>query len=193
MSQTKLANSLKKLPLTIFEKEVVAGCLLGDGSLMKSGKHYRLRINYTIRHWEYVNWKYELIKRICVSLPNFVPANSSVRVGTIGHPDLSVIREIWYREGFKEIPNDFRLTPLALAIWFQDDGTKQGRSVDFSVHCFSKNSLAILQKELFKLSILSTINFDGKGNRLYIRRKSLSIFENLVKPYIQKCMAYKLP
>ena len=63
MSQTKLANQIKLLQLTPIEKEVIIACLLGDGTLSKSGMNYRLRIEHNFKHKEYVEWKYNLLKR----------------------------------------------------------------------------------------------------------------------------------
>ena len=169
------------------------GCLIGDGSLEKSGKHYRLRFGHTVRHSDYVGWKYELLRRICVTAPQYVPMTASVRVGTIGHPELSEIRQQWYKDGIKFIPASFRLTPLMLAIWFMDDGCRTGNSVNFSVHNYAVESIFILQKQLSEFDIETTINSDGKGPRLYIRQQSYLSFKELVKPYMQACMAYKLP
>jgi recombination protein RecA len=193
MSHTREANRLKSIKLLPLEKEVIVGCLIGDGSLEKSGEHYRLRIGHTIRHRDYVRWKYNLLQRICITEPRYVPATRSLRIGTIGHPELSEIRYKWYLNGVKTIPLDFKLTPLMIAIWFMDDGCKQGKSVDFSVHCFSEESIEILRENLVEFGIETTVIFDGKDSRIYVRRRSYDCFENLVKPYIQKCMAYKLP
>lgn len=193
VSHTREANHLKFTTLLPLEKEVIVGCLIGDGSLEKSGKHYRLRIGHTIRHRDYVRWKYALLQRLCITEPQYVPATRSIRIGTIGHTELSTIRHQWYINGIKTVPLDFKLTPLMIAIWFMDDGCKQGKSVDFSVHCFSKESIQILQKGLEEFGVTSIVNFDGKGSRLYVRRSSYDCFKELVKPYMQKCMAYKLP
>ena len=193
MAHTKEANILKSIKLLPFEREVVIGCLIGDGSIVKSGKQYRLRAGHTVRHSEYVHWKHKLLQRICLTDPQYVPTTSSIRVGTVGHPELSKIRHQWYKNGIKTIPSSFRLTPLMLAIWFMDDGCKQGNSVDFSVHCFSVKCISTLRKALAELGIDTTVNFDGKGHRIYVRRRSYNSFKELVKPYIQPCMAYKLP
>lgn len=193
MAHIKEANYLKTIPLLPFEREVVMACLIGDGSLMKSGKHYRLRFGHTIRHSDYVKWKYLLIKRLCVTEPQVVPKTKSMRAGTIGHPELTKMREQWYENGVKFIPANFRLTPLTIAIWFMDDGCRIRRSVNFSVHNFSEESIRTLQNELETFGILTTIQFDGKGSRLYVKQSSYESFKGLVKPYIQPCMAYKLP
>ena len=193
MAHLREANVLKNTKILPSEMEVIIGSLIGDGSLEKSGKHYRLRVGHTVRHSEYVRWKYKLLQRFCITDPQYVPTTESLRLGTIGHPELSKLRHKWYTNGIKEIPIDFRLTPLMITIWFMDDGCKQGKSVDFSVHSFSVKSIQILRKELAEFDIDTTINFDGKGHRIYVRRSSYDSFKELVKPYIQPCMAYKLP
>lgn len=92
MAHVKEANALKTVQLSPFEREVIVGCLIGDGSLTRSGKHYRLRVGHTVRHGDYVHWKYKLLRRICITAPQNVPTTASIRVGTIGHPELSEIR-----------------------------------------------------------------------------------------------------
>ena len=83
---------------------------------------------------------------------------------------------------------------MTVAIWFMDDGTRhRNDTVNISVHSFSKDSLNILQNKLFEYMIDTTINSDSKGARLYIKKKSYPNFKKLVKPYIIRCMAYKLP
>ena len=193
MSHTRRSNHLKTIKLTPSEREVILGCIIGDGSLEKSGKHYRLRIGHTIRHRDYVRWKYNLLQRICITEPRYVPYTRSMRIGTIGHPELSKIRDQWYLNGTRQVPADFKLTPLMIAIWFMDNGCKHGESVDFSVHSYSKESIKILQIDLEEFGIDTTVNSDGKSSRLYVKRSSYDCFERLVKPYIQRCMAYKLP
>jgi LAGLIDADG DNA endonuclease family protein len=194
MAHVRRANALKAIKILPTEMEVIIGSLIGDGSLTKSGKHYRLRIGHTMRHRDYVEWKYQLLKRLCITSPQNVPTTKSVRFGTVGHPELSQTRYQWYdKNQVKFIPQDFRLTPLMLAIWFMDDGCKHGNTVDFSVHCFSVRCINILRRAMTEFGIVTTVNFDGKGHRIYIRRSSYASFKALVKPYIQPCMAYKLP
>jgi hypothetical protein len=192
MAHNRQADALKQTVLTPLEKEVIIGSLLGDGSIMKSGKHFRFRVGHTVRHTEYVVWKYLFLKRLCISEPQVVPTTQSIRFGTVGHPEMTVIRNQWYVSGVKRIPSNFRLTPLMLAIWFMDDGCRQGKSVVFSVHCFSTECVSILRKALAEMQITTTVLFDGKGQRIYVRRSSYNHFKGLVTPYMQLCMAYKL-
>ena len=106
---------------------------------------------------------------------------------------MSEIRFQWYKNGIKLVPADFWLTPLILAIWFMDDGCKTGKTVNFSVHNFDVQSIDTLRQQLTRYGVQTAIHSDGKGSRLYVRQASYLSFKTLVKPYIHKCMAYKLP
>ena len=171
---------------------MVIACLLGDGTLSKSGKNYRLRIEHNSKHREYVEWKYNLLKRLCISEIQYIASHSSYRFGTIGHPEITLLRQAWY-ESTKQIVDELELTPLIIAVWFMDDGTKHRDTIDISVHSFSLMSIEMLRKQLSKFGVETTINSDSKGFRLYVLKKSYINFKTLVSPYIVKCMAYKLP
>ena len=193
MPQTKVGNRIKQMPLTPLEREVIVGCLLGDGTLSQAGKYYRLRVEHTSKHWEYVEWKFELLKRLCLSEANHVAAHASLRFGTVGHPSIAQLRNAWYRPN-KQVPPNLVLTSLMVAIWFMDDGTKHRDTVDISVHNFSECDLQILRDQLLnKYNVRTTVNSDAKGHRLYVIKESYPDFKKLVKPYIVECMAYKLP
>ena len=192
MSRTKQSDLLKLAALTPQEIEIIIACLLGDGTLSGSGKNYRLRIEHNSKHLEYVEWKYNLLKRLCISPIQFVSAHSSVRFGTVGHPEITKLRDKWYLQT-KQIVSDLKLTPMMIAVWFMDDGTRHRDTVDISAHSFSTQSLESLRKQLLEYEIETTINSDSKGSRLYVLKKSYPNFKKFVSPYIVKCMAYKLP
>lgn len=178
--------------MTAQEIEFVEACLLGDGTLSRSGKHFRLRIEHSVRQASYVEWKYQRLQRLCVSPPRYLAKHGSVRFGTVGHPRLSVMRQVWYPDR-KRIPSTFRLTPESLAIWFMDDGTRHEGTVDISVYSMTQSDIQRLRGQLAALGVTSTVNGDSKGCRLYVRRQSYPVFKELVKPHIHGCVAYKLP
>jgi hypothetical protein len=192
--QTKSANAIKNYPLYTEEIGVIIGCLLGDGTLSKSGKDYRLRIEHCIKHKEYVSWKHMMLKRLTISEPTIVESHQSMRFGTVGHPELTKMRSKWYRKDKKMVPDQLiNLCAISIAIWFMDDGTKHRDTVDFSVHNFRESDIKRLQKVFTNYGIETTINSDGKGSRLYVIKDSYPAFKKLIKPYIVRCMAYKLP
>jgi hypothetical protein len=192
MGATKLSYSLKLLPLTFEEKTFIQGCLLGDGTLAQSGKYHRLRIAHKVEHKEYVIWKYNNIKRLCVSQPTLDKVNQSFRFGTVGHPEITTLRNMWYQP-LKQIPSSFHLDERTLAIWFMDDGCKTGKTVNFSVHNFAEQSVIMLQQALLRMGIRTNVHSDGKGKRLYVLQTCYPIFKEFVKPHMLTCMAYKLP
>lgn len=192
MGATRQAYNLKSKSLSPEEVNFIQACLLGDGALVKSGKQFRLRVAHKMAHKEYVDWKYANLRRLCVSKPAIDAINQSFRFGTVGHPEISSLRELWYQPT-KQIPSQFQLDKRALAVWFMDDGTRIHNTVNFSVHSFTESSIVFLQKLLLQMNITTTIQSDSKGKRLYVKQSSYPVFKNLVKPYILPCMAYKLP
>lgn len=192
MPHTRFANVIREISLLPLEKEVINGCLLGDGTLSKSGKHFRLRVEHCCAHREYVQWKYDALNRLCASSIQYVCGHDSFRFGTVGHAEITKLRQKWYSPS-KQVPCDLNITPITLAIWFMDDGTKHRDTVDISVHSFSGEDVAILQNRLLSMGIQTTINSDNKGKRMYVPKKSYPNFERFVKPHIVKCMEYKLP
>ena len=192
MSHTRLGNQLKQTKLEPLEKEILQGCLLGDGTLSQAGKHYRLRIEHQSKDKEYVEWKFQFLKRLCISGVQYVSYHDSFRFGTVGHPEITTLRQVWY-DPVKQVPSDLVLTPRMLAIWFMDDGTRHRDTIDISVHSFSEQSLDILRNQIASFGFQTTVNSDAKGKRLYFIKKSYPGFERLTKPYMLKCMARKLP
>jgi hypothetical protein len=199
VSYLRIANKLKGYSFTLLEREVVIGCLLGDGTLSKSGKEYRLRIEHKAAHREYVDWKYCQLQRFCVTPPQFVRQHQSYRFGTVGHPELTELRQAFYKNGVRTVPKllEGRLSPLALAILLMDDGGRIHHTVSFALHGYFEPDAGLIRSMLRKLGIETTWQFDGHGcgRRLYIATSSYAAFKELVKPYVDqvRCMAYKLP
>jgi hypothetical protein len=191
-----LSDEIKKLVINKDEEAVIIGCLLGDGTLSKSGKYHRLRIEQKADHKEYVGWKFKLLERLCATPPQFNSKNNSYRFGTVGHPKLSELRSIFY--GKDKSINRIVLggiNELSIAIWFMDDGYKIHNTVGISSNNFSDIALEQLKELLKKMEISTSLQKDKKGKRMYVRSESYSSFKKLVKPYVNqvKCMAYKLP
>jgi hypothetical protein len=184
VSHLKIANERKGYRLTPLEREVIIGCLLGDGTLSKSGKEYRMRIEHKAAHREYVDWKFYYLQRLCVTPPQFVSQHNSYRFGTVGHPELSNLYRAFYLSGIKSLPRllEEYLTPLALAILFMDDGGRIHNTVSFALHGYSKADAKLIESVLRKFGITSTWQSDGHGDggRLYIVTSSYVAFKRLL-------------
>lgn len=195
MSRSNLSEQIKGLSISETEEKVILGCLLGDATLSKSGKFYRVRIEQKADHKEYVDWKFNLLKRLCITPPQFNPGNNSYRFGTVGHPELSNLHSVFY--GTDRAINPMileKVNALSIAIWFMDDGYSIHNTVGISTNSFSGLALEQLRELFSSFGIMTSLQTDKTGKRIYVLTKNYRLFEKIVKPYVGQvqCMAYKL-
>lgn len=193
--------------LTQVHRNVILGSILGDGCIERNGTYVRLKIGHGLKQQDYVQWKSKLLEPFCAHQPRFVKGAihrktgirySRVEVSTFSLP---VFEEYWqkfYVQGKKQIPEDIDklLTePLAIAVWFMDDGYKRNdcNALRINTDSFSYEDQQILQKCLLKNFHVSTkIHRKGKFWNIYIPSTQASKFCELVKPYIVPSMKYKI-
>ena len=87
------------------------------------------------------------------------------------------------------------LSPITLALWFMDDGSKLGKGAKIATNCFTKTELEKLCKILKnKFNITVTVHSGGinKGYTLYITSSSMCTFSKIIKPYMLPSLYYKL-
>jgi recombination protein RecA len=110
--------------LSDFQWQIVLGGLMGDASLSatRSGLGARFRIGHGARQADYADWKASLFANVGTS-------RSTNAKGAVFHdmaplPELAELREAVYVGGKKVLSYDYlkALTPLALAVWYMDDG-----------------------------------------------------------------------
>lgn len=185
--------------LTDFQRAIIVGTVLGDGSLIEtfSKNNLRLQIDHSIAQKEYVFWKYEILKSLVLTPPTYQSKNRSWRFRTISHPELTEIGKLFYQNRQKIVPQEIvsLLEPIGLAVWFMDDGShdKRHRTFIINTQCFDYkgvNLLLQILKEKFNINQTS-LHFDKSGWRIYIKKGSSNMFEELVKPFILPSMMYK--
>lgn len=183
-----------KLEVSDRQVEVLVGCLLGDAYLTKLGK---IQIEQSDKQRDYINWKYQELASISYSSPKEVVRfeksdnriTKSLRFWTRQY--FRSWRDKFYQGNRKIFPKDLlnRITPLAIAIWYMDDGCYQRFDCTLSTESFDLESRGQLIEKLrsFKIEAIPR----GKG-KIRIRSSSLVKFFELVKPYIHQSMLYKL-
>ena len=103
--------------LTQPERSMIIGCLLGDGYLriVPGRRNALLEINHSVKAKEYVDYKYDVLKRICVSPPKERSSGSNgrraYRFYTKQHQELTELYKLFYKNGRKTIPQDLELDP----------------------------------------------------------------------------------
>lgn len=120
-----------------------------------------------------------------------------VRFTTWTYTSFNWIREVWYLNGKKCVPLciDQYLTPLALAIWIMDDGSKVGNGLKFSSNSFTYDDCLMLVRILNeKFNLKASVQLAGTKNQyiIYIWKQSMDNLRNIVSPYIIPEMKYKL-
>jgi|694.fasta_scaffold00478_24 hypothetical protein len=189
-----------KLTLTQTELDVLIGGLLGDSWLgyTKKGKNACGSFTHKLEHSEYVDYKYNLLKRLCSkpTIHNKIDKRSNrfyqqyfCKIGT--NPVLNDIVNKFYVNNKKVVSKEYldKLSPLALAIWFMDDGSKTQYSYKISTNCFDIKDLIVLKNWLLTFNIECSFNSE---NEILIAARSKKIFTKLIKEFFPKCMTYKL-
>jgi hypothetical protein len=90
------------------------------------------------------------------------------------------------------------LTPLALAIWFQDDGSKIENTVRIATNSFNyKDNLLLCKilKDKYNLdcSVIESGQGENKVYIIYIYKNSYPLFKEIITEYVLPSMCYKLP
>ena len=139
-------------PLTLLEREVLDGLMLGDGclSLGKKSRNPCLRITRTAVDLDYIHWTADVFRarltdasvRVRTILDGRTHrAYESARFRTRCDSALRAPHLRWYPGGTKVVPDDLRLSAVSVAVWFADDGSVRAASrrtpeIKFATHGF---------------------------------------------------------
>jgi hypothetical protein len=186
--------------------QVLIGSLLGDSHLEKRGEGIRVKFEQTNRNVEYLMWfhKFFASKGYCsIEKPKLfkqIKKNNFVYHGykftTYSFSSFIWLYKAFYVDKVKHLPIELLqefLTPMAIAIWFIDDGSSLGKGFKIATSCFEKEELDKLCYLLYnKFGFKCSLHKDGKYFSLYIKSTSARNFSTLVKPYMIDSMKYKL-
>ena len=62
---------MRKQKLSVIQKDLIIGSLLGDGYLMPTTCGCRFRAHHGIKQKDYLDWKYSILKNI---FPHIIPS-----------------------------------------------------------------------------------------------------------------------
>jgi recombination protein RecA len=193
--------------------EVVLGTLMGDGCLSppvrRDSESARLRMGHGAKQSEYLDWKASLLG----NSPHCRTSNGKGAVFADFTPlaELHELRSaVYLGDGKKFLSEDYlkALTPLALAIWYMDDGSftlrskgvqqrTQGGSgrIEIYVEAMSDGSQERLRDYLGDTHGLDVrLRHAGKAGKavLVFSTQATAKFQELIAPYVHPSMAYKL-
>ena len=185
--------------LTPTQHAVLVGTLLGDGTLRKQGNNKLnalLEVNHCYEFCEYVDWKYRCFQDYVLTPPKPRRGNGSrvaYRFTTRSLPVFTHYYRWFYPCGRRSIPNDLALTPLSLAVWFMDDGSKSRNAWYLNTQQFSVSEQSRLRDLLLKtFGIVSAANRDKHYFRIRINLASTRLMTEIIEPHLLPCFRYKL-
>lgn len=186
-------------------RSIIVGTLLGDGCLetQNQGRTYRLKIEHSIKQKDYTDWLYQYFKTWANDIPKEKSkivkgktyTNYLFQTKSIG--EFRFYGQLFYDESRKKVVPIIihkLLTPLALAVWFMDDGSsksKQHKALILNTQCFSKKDLKLLIEALYRrFGIEAKPRAQKEGYQLIIPRPKK--FLELIMPYLRPEFYYKL-
>lgn len=213
MNNKTIEEEKKRLKLNDRQREILVGTLLGDGHLetKNNGKTYRLKIEHTVHQKEYVEWLFQQFREWIRTPPKertrlITLHGRQKEYKQIGFSTLSSGILRFYAQQFyvkdrskKIVPKLIRrwLTPLALAVWYMDDGSIKSnthRTVLLNTQGFEDIDLKHLQEALrTSYGIQTTVRKQKDGKQLYVPSESVDLFLRTIEPFILASMRYKLP
>ena len=194
------------------QMQVVLGSLMGDGNLspnLRGRSGTRFRLGHGAKQSAYLDWKVSLLGNIgCTRTVN---AKGAVFADLTPLPELAELHDVVYLgDGKKHLTWDYlkALTPLALAIWYMDDGsftlrskglqerTKGGSGrIEICVEAMSPGSRERLVRHLrdsYGLDIKLTSRGQLRKATLIFTTSASEKFQKFVAPYVHPSMEYKL-
>lgn len=205
----KPKNSLRVGPHNIDALSVLFGCLLGDAFAESRAGSTRICFQQENSNASYLYWLHNFLasRGYCNSekpkLKRKIEKNGKIRFvirfKTWSFQSLNWIHKLFYENLIKKVPDscflEFLLTPLALAVWIMDDGTRSGYGLKIATNGFLHEDLlrmcTFLEKK-YKLKV--SVNKSGKKDQfvLYFHAKTITHLASLIKPYMIENMKHKL-
>jgi len=206
MYSKKIEEIKKKAKLNKKQREIIVGKTLGDGCLesIYNGRTVKLRIEHSLNQKDYVDWTYQQLQNLVATSPKIKIQNIKGKdykkywFNTLSFGFLRFYYQQFYVDKKKIVPKLIHkwLTPLALAVWFMDDGSiksKECKGKYFNTQGFDNLSIKILQDALKRNFQISTIlRKRREGKQIYIPAKEYDKLKTIIGKYVIPSMKYKL-
>ena len=186
----------------------VIGMVLGDGSLPMDGRSINAHMDFAhcAKQREYAVWKAGLLENLTsVKITDgFSHCKGKeypkVRVLSKTHPTYTHLRQRFYHNGRKTIDSFLmeHLTPLGLAIWYQDDGHLKNHE-NYLTPMLETNNFNVAEHLIMTKTLADKFHLEFRANHLNakylmlrLRRKDREKFFEIIREHIHPTMAYKI-
>jgi hypothetical protein len=205
MNTLELRKQKASLTMTDRQEQILVGSLLGDAHLerQRGALTARLKIEHSLTQTAYVDWKYREWRDWVRTPPKArVRRNrlgtSSTNIGftTLSHDEFERFRLAFYRAHRKVIPVDIQLTPLSMAVWFMDDGSRkssQCRGLYLNTQSFTPPEVELLRDVMRRdVGVETTVRVQRDGLQIYVPAPSAPILTAFITREMLPSMRYKL-
>lgn len=207
MRSKKIEDYKESLKLNDEQKEILIGLMLGDGHLesKNSGRTYRLKIEQSLKHQQYVEYLYGYWRDWVLTPPKVKKTLINGRVHqklnfqTLSHSSFRFFAAQFYRGKVKVVPKLIHrwLSPKALAIWFMDDGSvksRESKALILNTQSFAIEDIKILCQALERrYGLQCKPRKQAEGFQIFISGKSYELFKSIILPHMCGSMLYKIP
>lgn len=182
-------------------KSLILGSILGDASLRSQGKMTAyMREEHVDDQKEYVNWKSDMLSN-GLNVEQMADGYEGYRTET--SYTLGRFNNLFYKDNNRykdvvEVLNNIDITPLVLAIWYQDDGTRSDESGSRSRNVITMHDTSNDEAQTIKTRIEEKYDLNvkvyhaGHTTRIHFDGENAKRFEDIIKPYVHPSMKYKL-
>jgi recombination protein RecA len=192
--------------------QLILGSLMGDGNLSPNRKGRsgtRFRMGHGVKQAAYLDWKASLLENIPHS--RTVNAKGAVFADFTPLSELGELHEaVYFGDGKKHLGWDYlkSLTPLALAVWYMDDGSFTVRSkgvqartaggtgrIEICVEAMSpgtRDRLVSYLRDTHGLEVKLISRGARQVSVLQFSTAASAKFQKLIAPYVHPSMEYKL-
>jgi hypothetical protein len=186
-------------PFSKDQLSIVTGSLLGDGHITKPRYgDSAFTKGQCSDHRDYLDWHLLQFQGLCCPIRSYkTELNCRVYLKDLfrvkSHPIFTEMRHTWYPKDEKIVPPDIALDPLALSIWYFDDGGNNplARLSSFATYCFSLSDVEFL-KSLMDKQFNIKCRIDNR-KVLHVRSESYKDFIDIVRPFmLWPCFQHKV-
>ena len=190
--------------LNPIQKQILLGKMLGDGCYYNAGHTADISFGHKQDHSQYVDWCLQGLGDVGMPTSPTVSGYRTEMVRgrtTRSHFIKKEFEDFFQRDSnTKHIPESVvqKLTPIALAFWYMDDGSlnhKDGQEdwAVFSTCCFDFDDHVILLKALKKFDIDGELQTSKGFLSIRLNSDEAEKLFLLIAPYVPVVMQYKLP
>lgn len=205
----KLGNTegSRRNRMTEIRKQIIYAMLLGDSYIQPTGKlNARLRFEHSINQFDYLMWKAKFFREKFLGAPKilsrfnpkFGKTYEYVRWQSSSCLEFGEARKVFYEANKKIIPaniDSLITSPLALAIWFMDDGYLYRK--DKLAYIYLPKVTDIQQMLLLKMlkhnfQLLPVVKTKKFNSFLFFNVVETKRLLSLIRPFVPSCMSYKV-